>query len=187
VNPNALLASATQATEGVVSRIKPDQMGDNTPCHEWDVKTLLNHLVAVNAFFGSVLGGTIPDQAAFFQEDHLGDDAAGAYAASAERLHTAFAAPGASEQIFDLPGFPAPGSALLGITVSDNLVHGWDLAKATGQTLEVDDQVAEETLGMVRSTNVAAKARGTAFAEEVTAADGASPLDRLVSFLGRQP
>jgi uncharacterized protein (TIGR03086 family) len=75
-----------------------------------------------------------------------------------------------------------------GINAVDTLVHGWDLARATGQDSTLDAALATAALEFCRPaiTDEIRAGRG-AFAAIVPVADDASPTDRLVGFLGRQP
>ena len=75
---------------------------------------------------------------------------------------------------------------LVGIAATDQLVHGWDLAVATGQDATMPDDLAEAAFGMVDG-RLTPERRGAAFAAEVPAADGASTQDRLLAYVGRDP
>ena len=79
-----------------------------------------------------------------------------------------------------------PGAALGGFTTLDIVVHGWDLAKATGQDVTLDPTLAEEVLGFARQA-VTEQMRGARIGPEIAVDPAASPTDRLVAFLGRQP
>lgn len=183
-----LLGEAQTATGKVVANITPDQLGASTPCPDWDVRTLLNHLVAVNLFFASVAEGTVPDREPFFEQNYLSDDLASSYDDSITRVRAAFDAPGASEKDYELPGFTMPGSALQAITLSDNVVHGWDLATATGQQLAVSDDLALATMEAIKPLPMAQpEARGRTFAQIVDVPDDAPALDKLIAFAGRTP
>jgi uncharacterized protein (TIGR03086 family) len=74
-----------------------------------------------------------------------------------------------------------------GFTTLDILVHGWDLARATGQDPELDAEVAEPVLAFAREAFVDEGARAPSIGPEVAVPAGASVTDRLVGFLGRTP
>jgi uncharacterized protein (TIGR03086 family) len=80
---------------------------------------------------------------------------------------------------------PAPIAA--GINVTDTLVHGWDLARATGQAMTIDPALASVVLEFCRSAITDDIRKGGAFGSIVPVAARASPSDHLVGFLGRQP
>ncbi|HKA05335.1 MAG TPA: hypothetical protein VKD67_13440, partial [Acidimicrobiales bacterium] len=79
-----------------------------------------------------------------------------------------------------------PGSLLGGFTTLDIAVHGWDLARATGQSAELDDALAADVLAFARQT-ITDDGRAPRIGPELTAAPGASVTDQLVAFLGREP
>jgi uncharacterized protein (TIGR03086 family) len=80
---------------------------------------------------------------------------------------------------------PAPVAA--GVNVTDTLVHGWDLARATGQALTIDPTLASAVLEFCRSAITDDIRQRGAFGPIVPVADDGSPCDQLVGFLGRQP
>jgi uncharacterized protein (TIGR03086 family) len=94
--------------------------------------------------------------------------------------------PGALEQTIDTGSAQMPGSIVANLTLSEMLTHGWDLARATGQRLSVDDVDVDEVLDGMKKT-LKPEARKPGFGPEVEAAEGAPPIDRLAAFLGRQP
>ena len=125
---------ALEETRSIVAGIERAQWADATPCDDWDVEALLNHLVSGN-FWAAELGagGTIEDVGDRLDGDVLGDDASGAYHTSAKLAAAAFEAPGALEAPCAVSYGPVPGSVYAGHRFIDVLIHGWDLAVATGQ------------------------------------------------------
>jgi uncharacterized protein (TIGR03086 family) len=79
-----------------------------------------------------------------------------------------------------------PGSVLGGFTTLDIAVHGWDLAKASGQQADLGDDLADEVLAFAQQT-ITDTTRAPRIGPEVAAGPGASATDRLVAFLGRRP
>ena len=80
-----------------------------------------------------------------------------------------------------------PGQVVAGINLFDTFTHAWDLAKATGQSTELDPEVAGAALEAAKMV-VSEEVRGSAgFAQAVDAGAGAPTGDQLVAFLGRQP
>ena len=124
------LDRALTATEAVVAGIGADQWAAPTPCTELDVRGVLNHLVRGNLLFVAVIRGEPrPDPAA----DHLGDDPLAAYQRAAGRLREAFSAPDVLDSVYKAPFGTGPGAVLAHVRAVEVLVHGWDLARATGQ------------------------------------------------------
>jgi uncharacterized protein (TIGR03086 family) len=175
----AMFDRVVQATGGVVGEISSADFGGATPCADWTVRDLLNHLIGQ---YDMVAGRAAED-------DYTSEDHAPAYYAASVRARDAFAAPGAMEKNFAMPWGETPGGALLGLVIADTVVHGWDLARATGQELAVDDDVAEAVYGMT-SGMMEPKGdfpRGTAFAPPVEVPDDAPVRSKMLAYLGRRP
>ena len=79
-----------------------------------------------------------------------------------------------------------PASLAVEIIPMELLVHGWDMARATGQQIDVPPEVADHLLGRARAL-VTEDKRGRSFAAEVPAGPQASALQRLIAFTGRVP
>ena len=137
----AVHAAAVEHTRRYVHAVTDDQMGLDTPCEGWDVRALLNHIVAGNLWVSPLVSGkSIDEVGAQFDGDVLGDDPSAAYDASAESAVAAFNAPGAMQAACLVSYGPVPGAVYCGHRLIDVLIHGWDLAVATGQdaTLPAD-------------------------------------------------
>ncbi len=175
--------SVSAAFQKLVAGVRDDQWSRPTPCTEWDVRSLVNHVAGGNLRFAAMISGAEPPERS---ADHLGGDPEAGYAASRRTLHDAFSAPGVAEGTFASPLGPRPGPALVQMRITEHLVHGWDLARATGQSMDVPDALVEKTLaGLKPQLAGMPRPAGGMFAEEVAVADGAPPLDRLAGFLGR--
>jgi uncharacterized protein (TIGR03086 family) len=177
------LDRSLDATEAVVAGIGAAQWSAPTPCTELDVRSLLNHLVSGNLVFAAVVGDKpLMDRNA----DHLGGAPLTAFQRAAGELREAFAAPGALESVYTAPFGTGPGAALLHVRIVEALVHGWDLARATGQPAAFPDDVAERALAATkRQLTSRPEGPGAPFAAEVPVAEDAPAIDRLAGFLGR--
>ena len=123
------LARACEAVGDLIGEVRPEQWKAPTPCTEWNVRDVVNHLVGMDLVFTALIeGGPMPERAA----DRLGDDPVGAYRASSASLQAAFARPGVLERNYLGPLGSATGAERLQIRLYDLLAHGWDLAQATG-------------------------------------------------------
>jgi uncharacterized protein (TIGR03086 family) len=149
------------------------------------VRELLNHLVGGNLAFAAILTGhTPPDRAS----EHLGDDPATAYRQVSAALLAAFAQPGALETVITVPIGTVPGIVALHLRITESLVHGWDLARATNQpTHRLPDDLAEQELAFTRRQLPQLPPDRRPFADPQPAPDDAPALDRLVALLGRTP
>ncbi len=177
---------ALAATGRIVAGVGADQWGDETPCAGWDVRTLVNHVVSGNLWAAALGGGaTIPEVGDRLDGDVLGDDPSGAYDASVAPVSEVFHRPGAMDAPCAVSYGPVPGSVYAGHRFMDVLVHGWDVAAATGQGTTLDDDlvagclaVAEPQAGMLRGSGM--------FGAEVDAPAGADPQTRLLALMGRK-
>ncbi len=178
-------ARALDATGRVVAGIPADRWQAPTPCPQWDVRGLVNHVVSGNLWAAELgAGRTIEQVGDRLDGDVLGADPAAAYAASASAASAAFRRPGALDAPCAVSYGPVPGAVYAGHRLIDVLIHGWDLAAATGQDTTLDDQlveacrqVAEPQIGMLRASG--------AFADGRPVRPDASAQDRLLAMLGR--
>jgi uncharacterized protein (TIGR03086 family) len=178
---------ALERTRTVVANTRRDQLGDPTPCGDWDVRALLNHIIGGCVTFAAGAEGRQADFAN--PEDHASRDYVAEYDNASRAALDAFAAPGAMEREFALPWGKTPGAAALGLALADAVVHGWDLATATKQEIMIDDDIAEALYGMTSSMMQpeGSYPRGDSFAEPIEVAHDAPPRDRLLAYLGRDP
>jgi uncharacterized protein (TIGR03086 family) len=176
-----------------VDGVRDDQMSAPTPCTEWDVRALLAHLVGGNRRFIGIAEGVPPrrDQGAGgappdnIVDGLLGTDPAQAYRESAEALKEAWRVPGRLEQLYELPFGRLPGSAALGMHLVETVAHGWDLARATGQEPGFAPEIVATASRLARASLGEDRPPGTPFAPPTAAPEGASEVDRLAAFLGR--
>jgi uncharacterized protein (TIGR03086 family) len=182
------LAQAFADTRTVLAKVKPDQLDLPTPCASWKVRDLIGHIVGGSQWFGaSVAAGESPafddsDMSKLAESDYVAEFDKGA----AESV-AAFGAPGALEKMVKLPFGTMPVAAFMGLATTDVFTHGWDLAKATGQSTDIDPQLAEQILaGAKQSTSDAFRGpEGAPFGPEQEAPAGATAADQLAAFLGR--
>jgi uncharacterized protein (TIGR03086 family) len=186
------LATALAATERLVADIGPGEWDLPTPCTAWSVRDVVNHVVGGNLLFARVLGGEpLPPRdelIAASRTDRLGDDAVGAFRASAAAVLDAFRSEGALERMVTVPAGTVPGIAALHLRTVEALVHGWDVAQGTGRRLEPSPTLVEQELAFTRDMlqRLPARPQGQGpFAPEQPAPDDAPPLDRLAALLGR--
>ncbi|MDH6144050.1 uncharacterized protein (TIGR03086 family) [Kitasatospora sp. GP30] len=175
------LARASAVTGDLIDRIAADQWSAPTPCTEWNVRDLVDHLVGINLVFVALFEETtMPEREA----DHLGTDPAGAYRRSAAALHAAAARPGVLEQSKATPMGVATGAEWLQWRIGDLLTHGWDLVQATGLAAEPPDDLVEQALSFVRD-QLPSQPRAGRFAESQTIQDNAPAIDQLAALTGR--
>ena len=168
-------------TGGLIDRIAADQWTAPTPCTEWTVRDLVNHLVGMNLVLVAMFEESpMPERGA----DRLDADPAGAYRRSAAALQAVAARSGVLERSQATPLGVATGAERLQWRIADLLAHGWDLAQATGVAAEVPDDLAEQALRFVRA-QLPSQPRAGRFADPQPIPDNAPAIDRLAAFTGR--
>jgi uncharacterized protein (TIGR03086 family) len=178
---------ALRQTRGYVTGIGDDQWTSRTPCEDWDVRELVNHIVSGNFWAGELARGkTIEEVGDRLDGDVLGDDPTAAYDESARAASEAFHAPGAMEAPCAVSYGPVPGEVYLGHRFIDVLVHGWDVAKATGQDTTLDPELVEACLAVIEPQKDLLLGSG-AFGAHHTMPPGADRQTELLTLLGRTP
>lgn len=159
-----------------------------TPCADWPLRSLVDHLVAVvdrtaRGLSGEKVAGLETDPALAPSAPWPAGDA---FAEAAERLRRAAADPAAWNTVVDAPFPGTPGDVALSLALTDMLVHGWDIARATGQDEEMPEAVAGQVLEFTRLA-LPGDARAGYFDPEVQVGPEATNTRQLVAFLGRRP
>ena len=177
------LQQAIASTRAVMAGVNADQLHAATPCASWDVAEVINHIVGGQEFFQAGLAGRPPAG----ETDYAAGDYMAAFDEAAAGTIAAFSAEGAMEKTVSLPFGDMPGAALAGLATTDTFVHGWDLAKATGQSTDLEPDLAEGLLGQSRMAiqDSFRGPEGAPFGPQQEAPDGASAADQLAAFLGR--
>ncbi|MCF2537913.1 TIGR03086 family metal-binding protein [Streptomyces sp. FB2] len=180
-----LLDRACERAVPVVRGVPDGALGARTPCAEYDVKALVNHLFQVVVQFQRL---AVREGADFGETpDLVGSDPAWRerLADEARRVVAAWSAPGVEDGTTGAMGMPA---RLVGAMVLlDLTVHVWDLARATGQEFPgCDEAVLAELAGSVETLEPTARAMG-AFGEPVPAPEGATAFELLLARTGRDP
>ncbi|MDQ1438861.1 MAG: hypothetical protein QOK43_2490 [Acidimicrobiaceae bacterium] len=149
------------------------------------MRALLNHIVAENLWVPPLVQGqSIADVGDRFDGDVLGDDPLGAYRASARAADAAFAAPGAMEAPIGVSYGPIPGEGFARHRLLDVVVHGWDLAKATGQDTAMDPDLADACWEIVDGEREMI-VDTPYFGKPLDVGDDADTQTRLLALLGR--
>lgn len=173
----------------LVAGVKKDDLAKATPCHKFDTRALLNHIIGGQHMFAQVASGKPFSPPAGEMPDMVGDDPKSAFDTAAKEAIGAVTAPGALDGTWNFPFGTLPGQIGINVMVLETAVHAWDLAKATGQKSDLDAQLAEALLAGARMMITADTRSGpdAAFGAEVSVPDSASPTDKLMGFLGRKP
>jgi uncharacterized protein (TIGR03086 family) len=184
------MTRACASTEKIVGGVQPDQYDLATPCTEWSVRQLLNHLTGTLLLGQALLSDTPPPEGASPPGGQPAIDVVGDHPLAAYRTGVAGLLAASGGDAFDRPHQTPlgemPGAVLGGFTALDILVHGWDLARATGQEPAMDEVAAAAMLAFAREA-VTDDTRAPLIGPELPARDDASVTDRLVAYMGRTP
>jgi uncharacterized protein (TIGR03086 family) len=165
--------------EGLVDGISPDELDNATPCAGFTVTGVLEHMIGGATAFAPAFRG---EPAAADSEDTTQERWRRAMAELVGAVH----APGAQERTISTPFGEMPGSAFARYVAFDGLVHGWDLAVATGQRYTPPSDLVADVDDFARDLLKPEMRDGDTFDAETQAPPGATPLERLVAFSGRQ-
>jgi uncharacterized protein (TIGR03086 family) len=175
-------------TGEVVDKVDDSQLGNATPCTEWTVRDVVNHVTGGATMFATcVEQGSVPDDLLpkLMGGDNLGADWRGAYHAASDRARAAFNAPGALDKNVKLPFGEMPAGIALNIAIMDVMTHACDIAKATGQTID-DEDIVNTALEVGHQLITADFRTPGVFDAEQPAPANASSADKLLAFAGRK-
>lgn len=163
----------------VLRSVSPEDFPKQTPCPEFDVAGLSNHLLNTVTMIGRAVNARIPppDPDGPVMEQVIG---------AAQPTITAWKHHGV-EGVVDLGANEAPANIVVGILAIELLVHAWDCAVAIGEQLDVPESLAEYVLGLAQKIVAPHDRPGTIFGEPVAVPDDAGALDRLIAYTGRTP
>jgi len=187
-NNVALLQRVVDETTRLIDGTTPDQLTAQTPCTEWKVRDLINHITGGATMFAvSAEKGSIPDEmmGQLMGGDNLGSDYKGSWRAASEKAMSAFNQPGVMEKTVKLPFGEMPAGVALNIAVLDVAIHTCDLARATGQKVG-DDELFEQALEMGKQMIGPEWRAPGVFDPEQPVAEDAPIADRLLAFGGRK-
>lgn len=178
------LEQAIKSTRAVLANVSPDQLDAPTPCKNWKVGELINHIVGGQHFFATAVAG---EEIAGGDTDFSAGDYLTEFDRASEQCLAAFRADGAMDKMLTLPFGQMPGAAFVGLATTDTFTHGWDLAKATAQDTDLAPDLATALLEQSKSSiqDAFRSPDGAVFGPEQSAPDDASEADRLAAFLGR--
>jgi uncharacterized protein (TIGR03086 family) len=162
---------------GVVGGITPEQLDRPTACAELSVEGVLRHMIDGATAFAAAFRGDEPSPADT-------TDVLAAFGPALTGLAAAIQAHGALDRTVQAPFGAVPGATFARFVVLDGLVHGWDLATATGQRYAPSDALVADVESFAADA-LAPLRDGTTFAEAVEPPASATPIERLAAFTGR--
>jgi len=178
VGPVELFEAATSLTLARLHGVAPDRSTDPTPCAQWDVQALIDHIAGGPAYLLGALGEPV---------EVSGADAS-TYAQLRERCLAALRRPGADAARCVSPlGFEWSVTEAAAGTFMDQLVHTWDLAVATGQDTRLDPRLVEACVAMFLPDMPERGRAAGLIGPAVPVPADASAQVRLLAAMGRQP
>ena len=194
-DPITIFEKAARRVQEIMAGIRQDQGDDATPCTEWNVRDVMNHVIGGAEVLAGSLEGNIPEGVGGVSpiSSYSGETdvakLAQAYANELARILAAARTPGAMDAA--TPGGMMTVPQFLIAMATDHIIHGWDLARATGQDDTLDAEVVEAAYVMMTSPE------GSMFVDmgrqmgfvgpAVAVPDSASVQDKLIGHMGRQP
>ncbi len=163
---------------GVVASITADQLDHPTPCADFAVRGVLEHMIGGATAFAAAFRGETP------AEPDLSDPLGGLGPALTD-LFAAISAPGALDRTIAAPFGEVSGDTFARFVVLDGIVHGWDMAVATGQDYNPPDELVAAVDAFARQALDPLR-DGQTFGAEVEPASDATPIERLAAYTGRR-
>ena len=181
-----LYVRAMESAARFVNGVHAGQWHDPTPCTEWDLRLLVNHMTYQNLWAAELFPGkTMAEVGDRFDGDVLGDDPIGAFNRSVEAASAGVSATGAMEAVCHLSFGDVPGSEYAKELFGEMLIHGWDVAKAAHQDATLDAALVD--LGLPIAEEAMRQGAGSdAIAAPVPVPDDVPAQTRLLAFLGRR-
>lgn len=179
------LHAAQTWVAGLIEGVAPDQLEDPTPCTDYDVRGLIQHIAALPAKVVAIAEGGDPRELPG-QVSIDGDEVGRRYGQEAADALDRWADDNLLTTTLTAPWGPAPGGMAIGGFVMETVAHGWDLAVATGQDHEADPALVAKARAVgERALAQAPRGPGLPFDVPVEAPADAGPTTELAAFLGR--
>jgi uncharacterized protein (TIGR03086 family) len=186
-NLSAEMAAAAAEAARVVNGVPEGTLDGPTPCGDWDLRTLLNHTILWTSYSAErrAHGESVAED--LMNKDFTADPGFREdYAQQIDRAVQAWADPKAWEGELGVMGDATPAADVGAMLIMEMALHGWDVAKATGQEYHADDAMAEALLNTVQAqAELFRKYQG--FADAIDAPGDAGAFDRALSLSGRDP
>ena len=184
-DPRPLYRTALAWARTLADGVPADRLADPTPCAEWDVRGMLGHLVATVDRVRVIGEGGDPQTTPRVVEGIADDGWTDALAAAEDKMSAVWADDAVLDELVTVPWGRVPGRAAVWGYIREALVHGWDLAVATGQSPEADPVTAEAALAETKRV-MPAEPRGgpIPFAAPVAPRPGAGPTEQLANWCG---
>ena len=186
------LGPATRTMTGLIAGVRDDQLDAATPCPAYSVRDLADHIGGLALAFTAAAGKqALPGSTAPPSVDgsRLEEGWRERIVGDLDRLAEAWRDPAAYDGIASAGGVDMPGEVAAMVALNEVVLHGWDLARATGQAFTAREEDVATCFAFVEPTTLPGNedTRGGLFGPVVPVPDGAPSLDRLLGAAGRQP
>lgn len=178
MDPIAQLDVIVPILNKLVAGLDEADLASSTPCDEFDVRGVLQHMVGGATMFAAAFRGTTPGAPP-------DGDVVAAFPVAMADLGAAINSPGALERTIDAPFGQVPGETFARFVALDGLVHGWDIATATGQPYDPPADVVAAVDAFARQAIADGMRDGQTFKAAVEPPAGVPPVARIAAFTGR--
>jgi uncharacterized protein (TIGR03086 family) len=185
-SPVALYRAACDVFDQKVRAVRAGQWGSPTPCTEWDVRQLVNHVTVEDLWAPELLSGrTVEEVGEAFEGDQLGADPVRTWSAALARATAVATEPGVATRIVHLSYGDDSASSYLMQMFCDHLIHAWDLATAIGADQRLPDDLVSACAEWFTGAEPVMRGAGL-IAPRPPVPDGAGPQTRLLAAFGRR-
>jgi uncharacterized protein (TIGR03086 family) len=186
VDPLDLYERGSAWTAAKMAAVGREQFGDATPCTKWDVRALLNHIIGGGHLYALIGRGEYTGALFGGDRDFIGEDHVASFEAARRDVLETYREPGALDRTVKGTVGEGLGLHMLALIFVDHMVHGWDLATATGQDATMSPEPADVAWEIL-SGQIQDEWRPLAFAGIVELPDDARTQDKLLAYTGRRP
>ncbi|WP_460404334.1 TIGR03086 family metal-binding protein [Actinophytocola sediminis] len=163
---------ATASTTSVIDQVPAERLDAPTPCESWTISDIIEHLV-----------GNSHNMLDRLDQKSTVDDLAGLH----EVVLAAYDDPEILARKFELAGIEVDGNSVIAVNAADVFIHGWDIARAAGLDVSFDEDLIAIVKGITSQFPDSVRGPNAGFAHARPISDDASPQDKLIAFLGRDP
>ena len=177
---------AVEYFDSLVAEVGDDQWSNDTPCTDWSVRDLVNHIVYEDMWTPELFAGkTLEEVGTKFDGDLLGDDPKGVWARASKEAVSAVQDEGAMTRMVNVSWGQITGREYAEQLFLDHLIHGWDLAMGIGGDTSLDPELVEACWLSAKAGEELIRGSGV-FGDQVEVPEDADTQTRLLALLGRR-